>query len=419
MALLADVNPIAQRILMGNAFSALGSGLTLPFLVIYLGEVRGLGVATGGLIVAYIAVVSLVATAPVGALVDRVGPRPVMMVALVVTGIGVAGLSQVDSLTLALTVATVFALGESGVWAPQSALYARVTPPEHRQKIFGLQFMLLNLGLGVGGLVSALIVNVNDVGTFSTLYLLDSLTFFIYAGILLTLTGVGVGREGENLTGQDSSASLTPAHKTGYRLIARDKAMRHLVLASLVMLTFGYGSLEVGLPIYATVIGNLDVSFLGLAFGVNTAVVVVSQLVVIRILRGRSRSKTAGIVGLVWALAWLLVGISIEFDTLVAGGLICLGVGIFAIGETMWSPVIPAIVNDLAPHNLRGRYNAVISVTWGISGAIGPAFAGVMLGLDYPYAWVTIVVVGCLAAGALLLRLRPLLTPQQDGMIVA
>ena len=29
----------------------------------------------------------------------------------------------------------------------------------------------------------------------------------------------------------------------------------------------------------------------------------------------------------------------------------------FALGETLVSPTLPAIVNDLAPDSLRGRYN--------------------------------------------------------------
>jgi MFS family permease len=412
MALLTDVTPTAKRILVGNGFSALGSGLTMPFLVIYLGDVRGLGIALGGVIVAYIAVVSLFATGPIGALVDRFGPRPVMMISLSITGVGIGCLAFVDSTPKAFAVATIIAIGEAGAWAPQSALYARVTPSEHRQKIFGLQFMMLNLGLGVGGLVAALMVNVDEIATFSNLYLLDSMTFFIYAAILATLRGVGVGPSRD-----PDEPHLAGETKQGYRLISRDRAMRHLVLASLVLLIFGYGSLEVGLPIYATVIGSLDVSFLGVAFGVNTAVIVIGQLFVIRFLKGRSRSKAAGIVGLFWACAWFIVGISIEFESFIAGGLICLGVAIFAIGETFWSPVVPAIVNDLAPEHLRGRYNAVISLTWGLSGTVGPAFAGIMLGFDLPLLWVGAVVVGCLGSGLFLFRLRRLLTPAQDGMI--
>jgi len=59
---------------------------------------------------------------------------------------------------------------------------------------------------------------------------------------------------------------------------------------------------------------------------------------------------------------------------------ICLSTAVFALGETLSAPIMPSLVNDLAPGHLRGRYNAVQSVTWGVSGALGPAIAGVMLG---------------------------------------
>lgn len=363
---------------------------------------------------AYIAVISLVVTGPVGIMVDRFGPRPVMIVFLGITSVGVGSLALVDSLTRALLSATIIAIGQSGVWAPQSALYARVTSPEHRQKLFGLQFMMLNLGLGLGGLISAVLVDVTNPSTFTVLYALDALTFLVYLVILLPLKGVGTG-PGQQKVNPGTDANTERAG--GYRLIASDRAMRHLVLASLMLLIFGYGSLEVGLPIFATVIGNLDASFLGVAYGVNTIVIVLSQLFVIKYLRGKSRSKAAALVGVFWALAWFIVGLSIQFPPIIAAALISVGVAIFAIGETFWSPVIPAIVNDLAPENLRGRYNAVLSLTWGLSGTIGPAVAGIMLGLDLPSLWITLVVSGCAISGFFLLRLRKLLTSSQDGMI--
>ena len=410
MSLLADVNPIARRILIGNGFSALGSGLTLPFLVIYLGEVRGLGTTTGGLIVAYLAIITLLAAFPIGALVDHWGPRRVLIVSLGLAGVGVSLLGFVTTTPSALFVVTLIAIGQAGIWSPQSALYARVTPSEFRQKIFGLQFMMLNLGLGIGGLFAAVIVNVKQPETFTALYLLDSCTFFIYATILLTLRGIGDGpHEGTEARQPDG----------GYSVVLRDRAMMRLLTAALVLLVFGYGSLEVGLPVYATVIGDLNVGFVGIAYAVNTGFIVLSQLFVIKLLRGRSRSRSAALVGLIWAIAWLLVGVSIEFNPAIAGALIFLGVAIFALGETLWAPVIPAIVNDLAPESLRGRYNAALSMIWGIAGTVGPAFAGVALGLDLPYLWVTTVVLGCALAGLLLLRLRHLLTPSQDGMIMS
>ncbi|MBM3669528.1 MAG: MFS transporter [Actinobacteria bacterium] len=92
LSAFAVVTPTTRRILVGNLVSAVGSGITLPFFIIYLGQVRGLGTPTAGLLLAYVAVVTLVCTPIVGTLVDRFGPRPVLMTGLVVTAAGVASL---------------------------------------------------------------------------------------------------------------------------------------------------------------------------------------------------------------------------------------------------------------------------------------------------------------------------------------
>ena len=44
---------------------------------------------------------------------------------------------------------------------------------------------------------------------------------------------------------------------------------------------------------------------------------------------------------------------------------------VFAVGETLLSPVMPALTNALATDELRGRYNAMTSILWGISGIVG------------------------------------------------
>jgi MFS family permease len=89
----------------------------------------------------------------------------------------------------------------------------------------------------------------------------------------------------------------------------------------------------------------------------------------------------------------------------------------FALGETLWSPVAPALLNDLAPEHLRGRYNSFQSLLWGVSGAIGPLIAGLFfMSTELGAAWAVSLALGCLVAALLALRLRQYLTPGQDGM---
>lgn len=406
MRVLSGLTPVSRLILIGNGIASLGSGLTFSFIVIYLGQVRGLGVTAAGLLVAYMAVLGLICTLASGSLVDRFGPRPVLMVGLGIVTVAIASLTLVDSLPSAVIVTTILAVGNAGYWAPQSALYARVTAREHRQDVFGLQFMVINLGLGLGGLVAATIVDVDRPQTFVVLYLIDAATSVIYLLLLATLRGVGVGPSRD----EDEPA---PADG-GYRVVLRDRTLMSLALAAVVLLTFGYGSMDVGLPTYATVIGGLPVSTVAIAWAVNTAVIVVVQLAVLRLIRQRSRTRLAALVAVLWALAWVCIGVAIVFPPLTATAVICLGTAVFGLGEAIWSPIGPALVNDLAREDLRGRYNAVIGWTWNVSSAIGPAFAGVMLGADLVVGWLGAIVLGCGVAGVLMLRLRRRLTPAQD-----
>src|SRR3712207_5661695 len=88
--------PEARRILVGTLCSAIGRGLTLPFLFIYLNDVRGLSGATVGLVVGWLGTVSLVLSPLGGTLIDRLGARRVVIPALLVESGGVASLALVD-----------------------------------------------------------------------------------------------------------------------------------------------------------------------------------------------------------------------------------------------------------------------------------------------------------------------------------
>ena len=407
----AVVTPAARRILVGNLISAVGSGVTLPFLIIYLGQVRGLGTATAGFLVGYLAVIAVVCTPVVGSVVDRFGPRPVLMAGLVVTAVGVGSLGFVSTVPAALVALTVLGIGDSTLWAPQAALYARVTPSEDRQRLFGLQFMCLNLGLSIGGVAGALIADVAAPGTFVLLYLVDAVTFLVYLGILVPMRGVGVGHAEDAGDSRDSEDS----RQGGYREVFRDRAAVRLALGAVLLVTFGYGSLEVGLPVYITEVAGLDLSLVAVSYAVNAGSIVIGQLFVLSMIQGRSRSRLAGLVGLLWAISWLAIGASAIVPMSVAAIVIIVGVLIFAFGETIYSPVAPAITNDLAPDHLRGRYNAMVSWTWAVSGVVGPGLAGVLLGAGLAGAWLVVVIVGLLAGSVLLASLRRFLTPAQDG----
>jgi MFS family permease len=407
--------PEARRILVGTLLSAIGRGLTLPFLFIYLHEVRGLGAATVGFVVGWMGVVSLGLSPLAGTLTDRFGARRVVLPCFLIEAVGVLSLAVVDTTWMAFAAASAMAVGASALWSGQTTILASLTADEERQRVFGLQFTLLNLGIGIGGLTAGALVDVTRPATFQLLYVLDSFGYLVPMAILLSMPGVG-----RRLTDRPPATEVKPSG--GYAEVLRDRPFRRLVIFGLVLTTCGYAQIEVGFTAFATTVAEVSPRIVGWALAANTLTIVIAQLFVIRVLQGRSRAKALAGVGVLFALAWLVLGGAGLVDgahALIAALGVVACASIFALGETLLSPVMPALTNALATDELRGRYNAMGSMIWGVSAVVGPVSAGPLIGSGLGAVWVALVVGGSLVASLIALSLRRLLTPIQDGRAAA
>ena len=393
----------SKYFLFGLLLNSLGSGLTLPLLIVYLHQMRGLTVLTASLVLAWMSIFGLVATGPVGALTDRFGPKPVLIFGLVIQTLATFSWATVHNSSQAYLVGGLSAIGQSATWAPQATMLTRMVKPDEMQKIFGIQFMILNLGLGLGGLTSALIVDTKNITSFVHLYALDAFSYFASLVIVICLPNyLAAQKDGEKPQG-------------GYRDLIADRTLVYYFFASLIMLICGYGSLDAGMAPALTIFAHQDVKVLGPIWAVNTGVIVIGQLYFIKRIEGRSRSRMLQVVALLWAVSWLFIIFAVKAPGLWPAVIAAISSAIFACGEMIWSPVGPSILNDLAPEHLRGRYNAVTSLSWVISGSIGPAFSGLMLNRGYVTQWVAVLVLGCFIAFVLMGRLHQKLTIEQDG----
>ena len=279
----AVLTPSLVRMLVGIGLSALGGGLTMALFVVYLHAVRGFPLQTAGLVLTYQALLGLAVSPFVGTLVDRVGPRPVLLVACLVEAAATLGFGFVTTVPQSVAVATVMAVGNVGTWPPQAALLSRLAPPEHRQRVFGLQFMLLNLGLGLGGLVAASFLNVSRPGTFTAMYAVNAVSYVAYFVAVASVRGAS-GPEAHPPADEQGGPG-------GYREVLSDARLRRYLLGGLVMLTCGYGSMEAGLPAFMTTVAHLPVNAIGVVYFLNTLVIVLAQVWVLRRIEGRSRTR--------------------------------------------------------------------------------------------------------------------------------
>ncbi|ADU46970.1 MFS transporter [Intrasporangium calvum] len=369
-------------------FQSIGTGLVLPFMVVYLNEVRGIALETVGLLLALQAGVGIAVVTPVGALIDRVGPRRVYassLVALILADILLARATTVNQASVALLL---LGYGFGVVWPASSALIGNLIPSELRQRYFGVNFTLLNLGIGIGGIIGGRFVDVTRPDTFVAVYLLDALSYI--PGLVILLGPLRHARD------RVERAADAASVRVSYRALLRDPDLRALLSLVAVAALVSYPQLNAGLPAYARAEGQISTQGLGYAFAVNTLVIVLLQLFVLQRIEGKRRTRVAVVMAGTWAVAWSLLGAtSIVPGTIVATVLLAACTGIFGLGETMLQPTTAAMVNDLAPDHLRGRYNALSSLMFSIAFVVGPVIASFLIGHDLGGGYIAFLVGGC------------------------
>jgi MFS family permease len=298
-----------------------------------------------------------------------------------------------------------------------------VIPRELRQRYFGVNFTLLNLGIGLGGIVGGAVVDVHRPGTFTAIYLADAVSYLPAIFLLAVALRHVAGRPehpdaatAEEATGGEATGGA--AMTVSYAQVLRRPAVGTLLVLSFVSSYVGYSQLNAGMPAYARAVGHVSTQGLGLAFAANTVVIVVLQLVVLQRIEGRRRTRVIAVMSVVWAGSWLLLGTSGLVSTSWGATLLVAGcASVFAFGETLLQPTIPALVNELAPDHLRGRYNALSSGAFQLAAVVAPPVAGALVAHGLGSVYIGSLVVGCLLCGLIAVRrLEPQLAPEVNGV---
>lgn len=380
----------------GGLANAFGNGVAFPFIVIYLHSVRDVSLATAGFVLAFHSLVSLASGPVVGAVIDRIGGRLTLVVALVLLAAGWGLFPLVREPWHAFVFAGIAGLGNGGFWPSQSALLAGLTPQPRRHVAYALQRVTRNLGIGLGGVAGGLIATTADPASFTVLFLVDAATFLIFAAVLAWVPEPAL---------PPPEADVMPGR---YRDVLRHSVFVRLVGLNVVFVTAGYAQIEL-LPVFAHDEAGVSETAIGLIFLVNTLTIVLAQLPVARLLEGRRRMAALAAMTALWATAWLLVlGGGLWFEAAAAAVAFAFALVVFGLGECFQGPTQGALVADLAPPRLRGRYMAVSTTSWDIGFIVGPAVGGIVLQYQ-PYALWPLASGLCLLAGVGALRLERLL----------
>jgi MFS family permease len=352
------MRPATRVFLIVTGLSSAGSGLIHPLAAIYLNRGRHfdlwvasvyfVAVAGGGLAVSLLA----------GATVDRLGARLVAVAGTAAEGVGMCLLGVATHPAFAVAAGLLIGLGNGAFFTALTPLLARLESGPALDRAFALRYWSLNLGGGLGLLGGGSVIAAVGESAYGPLFVANGLTSLVFAAVI----AVAVPTRG-----------LPPAaaEPTGLRRLLADRRLTVLLAAQAVTVAFGIALFESVVPA-VVVLGGGESGALANAIVLSSVVViVVAQLPVSR-WTGRRRRTTA----LTWqALIWA-AGAAAMLVTAGHGRAptwLAIGYGaLFGLGECLYAAAFGSLVTRVVPAELQGRYNGVLSLTFGIGLTVGP-----------------------------------------------
>jgi MFS family permease len=363
----------------GTAVNYFGTGLILPFEIIYLHEVRGFPTATAGLVLAAVMGTAAVVTLPSGALLDRFRAKPILITGNLVSALGYAGLAFVDRPWQGFVCSAVGGAGFGVAVTANQVLSLTLVTPEQRAASIALRRIAGNFGMGAGSTVAGFIVaSAGHLRTFQALYLFDAVTFAVFA--LVVLVGIPNRRRA-------NSASTSEGGR-GFRAVARDRLLLALIAANVVLVMVGGAFFSNVLSPFAKAHTPVGPGEIGVVFFINTFFIVVAQVPATRVVKRMRRTHALAATSGLFAVGLLAVLLATLTRSTPAATTVLVGVAIvIAIGECAQFIVLGPVVAELAPPHLLGRYMSLYGLSFTVGVALGPAVGGALLATSPDVVW--------------------------------
>ncbi len=377
---------------LGTLVNRIGS-FVLPLLAFYLTGPMHRSAAFAGLVAALYGVGASVSGVVGGVLADRIGRKPTLVASLGANAVSIVALGYArSSLWLCLGALTV-GLVTNAFRPAMSAMIADIVPAAQRVRAYGLNYWAINIGFAIASLSIGLVVAFGYLALFyadaaSTLLCVLLISIFVRDTTPHLVAG---SRD------QDG-----PAPADGLSTVLRDRTFVIFVAVFFLQLLV-MQQCNAAQPM-AMAKDGLTAAQVGYVSAINGVLIVALQLPFVRWLERYPAAQVIAASGLV-----LGIGMAVPLF----GGTVdifALSVTIWTVGEIGNTPIASALVAQLAPAHLRGRYQGVYQIAWSGSSVLAPLTGGAAFAaFGGTPVWLACVAIPVVSAAGLL-RLAPALT---------
>jgi MFS family permease len=368
-----------------------GSGLFLPLTIVFLHRVGGLAVDEAGFAVALGTLLGLAAPPLAGRIVDRVGPRRVVVISLLLQAAGILGYLVARDWRLVAVGAALVAVGTQAFYSSLFALIADVHdggPMDHAFARFG---QVRSAAFGAGAVVAAGLLSLSGGTGLRVAAAVDAATFLLAGGVL----AVAVHPRSQH----GRAATSSRKERAGRRphTVSADRPYLALIVLSSCVALSGDVFL-VGLPIYALEDLNTPSWLPGACLALLTAITALGGTAAVRATaRYRRSSVIAAGAGL--SVAWALIALlALTVSRPAAVGLLVAGTAVEAAAALLYGRMNALAEATTRPEH-RGRYLAAFQLAFTVAALIAPAVVGLSVhGAGLP--WMVVALFSATAAVA-------------------
>lgn len=349
----------------GYGWSAVGTGATYPFLTIYLHDGLGLSAPFSALALLVLAAVAIPLSVLAGRWCDARPTRQVALVGLAAQAAGWLLLSIAGSVVGVLAALALVGVG-TGIFLPVVVplLHGLTSSSEQQARAQSVRYLLLNAGLGAGAAVAAVALRHPAIGTYRWLFVADAVSCLLYSMILAL-----------RVPNPPPAPAPLVVVAPGQRRVWRNGNIALLLLAQLLLVTFGLSQIELGIPLLLRARLGISPAVIGLLFALGTVVVVAGQLPGSRLVERVHKTRALGGLATLWLLAWLLGAAATTSVGPARVALLIAMILAFTLGECAYSPAFYSLVGQLAPTGALGRSSGATWAVYNLGNMIGPPVA--------------------------------------------
>ena len=334
--------------------------------MLYFLHTTSLSLTSIGLALSLATVVQLPMGPVLGGLVDKVGPKRVLLTANLLEAAGFAGYIFVGSFGSVLASAILVQLGITCFWSSFSPVVALIAAPGERERWFGFLGALRNASFAIGGIAAAIAVSIGTDAAYTAVVVANGTTYLLAFSLLLSVQTPQ--RQHEPATDQ---ATVGVETHEGWARVIRDRGYL-LLVATNFCYAMSAMALNIAIPVYLTQNLGLPGWVAGAVFTINTVMIGLGQGLVVNAMTGRVRANivtlgcllSATSYVILWAAGWTSESIGVVVALVAAI--------VYTGGELVAGPVLTALSTDAAPMHLRGRYVSLYQMSWTVAMTVAP-----------------------------------------------